>query len=100
VLVPTGWAMELPPGCYGRIAPRSGLAARNSIDVAAGVVDPDYRGEVAALLCNNSDEPFRFAQGDRIAQLVAEKYLPVNAVEVTKLAETKRQGGGFGSTGR
>ena len=45
-LVGTGVAMYIPDGCYGRIAPRSGIAARNFIDVGAGVVDGDFRGEV------------------------------------------------------
>jgi len=56
--------MQMPEGCYGRIAPRSGLALRHSIDVAAGVIDPDYRGEVAALLCNNGAAPFVIKAGD------------------------------------
>lgn len=73
-LVGTGLAFGIPEGNYGRIAPRSGLAAKNSIDVGAGVIDSDYRGEVKVLLFNFSDEDFAFNQGDRIAQLIIEKY--------------------------
>ncbi len=63
----TGLAFGIPEGNYGRIAPRSGLAAKNSIDVGAGVIDSDYRGEVKVLLFNFSDEDFSFNEGDRIA---------------------------------
>jgi dUTP pyrophosphatase len=73
-LVGTGLAFGIPEGNYGRIAPRSGLAAKNSIDVGAGVIDSDYRGEVKVLLFNFSDEDFSFNQGDRIAQMIIEKY--------------------------
>ena len=66
-LVGTGLAFGIPEGNYGRIAPRSGLAAKNSIDVGAGVIDSDYRGEVKVLLFNFSDEDFSFNEGDRIA---------------------------------
>lgn len=42
----------------GRIAPRSGLAAKHFIDTGAGVIDADYRGEVKVLLFNHSDVDF------------------------------------------
>ena len=58
VLVPTGLAMAIPIGNYGRIAPRSGLAAKHMIDVGAGVIDADYRGEVKVLLFNLGDTDF------------------------------------------
>lgn len=66
-LVSTGLAMAIPDGNYGRIAPRSGLAAKHSIDVGAGVIDSDYRGEVKVLLFNLGDKDFEVAPGDRIA---------------------------------
>jgi dUTP pyrophosphatase len=66
-LVGTGLAFGIPEGNYGRIAPRSGLAAKNFIDVGAGVIDSDYRGEVKVLLFNFSDVEFKVAEGDRIA---------------------------------
>ncbi len=72
-LVATGVAIACPPGTYGRIAPRSGLALKHRINIGAGVIDPDYRGEVVALLVNMSADPFRVTAGDRIAQLVVER---------------------------
>ena len=49
-MIPIGWAMKIPDGCYGRVAPWSGLAVKNFIDVLAGVIDSDYRGEVNVIL--------------------------------------------------
>ena len=66
-LVSTGISMAIPIGNYGRIAPRSGLAAKNFIDVGAGVIDADYRGEVKVLLFNFSEVDFSINAGDRIA---------------------------------
>ena len=66
-LISTGLSMSIPIGFYGRVAPRSGLACKNFIDVGAGVVDSDYRGEVKVLLFNFSDEDFEIKEGDRIA---------------------------------
>ena len=66
-LVGTGLAFAIPEGNYGRIAPRSGLAVRNSLHTGAGVVDSDYRGEVKVLLFNFSDVDFEVNEGDRIA---------------------------------
>ena len=86
-------------GNYGRIAPRSGLAVRNAIHVGAGVVDADYRGEVKVLLFNHSDEAFEVKEGDRIAQMIIEKYTMTALEEVQDLSETERGAGGFGSTG-
>ena len=95
----TGLAFGIPIGNYGRIAPRSGLAAKNSIHVGAGVIDADYRGEVKVLLFNLSDTDFAVAEGDRIAQMIIEKYTPTILCEVETLDETVRGDGGFGSTG-
>jgi dUTP pyrophosphatase len=66
-LISTGIAMAIPIGNYGRVAPRSGLACKNFIDVGAGVVDADYRGEVKVLLFNFGDQEFKVNVGDRIA---------------------------------
>ena len=98
-LVSTGLAVACPPGHYARIAPRSGLAVKSGIDVGAGVVDADYRGEVKVLLFNFSDEDFQVNKGDRIAQLIIQKIATVDILEVEDLEETKRGEGGFGSTG-
>ncbi|ODQ55302.1 dUTP diphosphatase [Saitoella complicata NRRL Y-17804] len=98
-LVPTSLAIAVPPGTYGRIAPRSGLAAKNFIDVGAGVIDADYRGEVKVLLFNFGDVDFEIKEGDRVAQLVLERIWTPEVVEVESLEETMRGAGGFGSTG-
>ena len=62
-----GFNIAIPPGLYGRIVPRSDLAFKNNIDVAAGVIDPDYRGEVKVLLVNSSQKQFKITKGDKIA---------------------------------
>ena len=72
-LVKTSLQMALPTGCYGRIAPRSGLALKKFIDIGAGVIDTDYRGEVGVVLFNFGSEDFVVNMGDRIAQLIFEK---------------------------
>ena len=81
-LVSTGISMAIPVGNYGRVAPRSGLACKNFIDVGAGVVDADYRGEVKVLLFNFAKEEFKVSVGDRIAQLIIEKYTRTDIEEV------------------
>jgi len=99
-LVSTGIAVSVPPGTYGRVAPRSGLAVRNGLDVGAGVIDEDYRGELKVLLFNHSDDDFTVRVGDRIAQLVLERIYTPDVVVVTGLPQTSRGSGAFGSTGR
>lgn len=98
-LVKTGIAISLPPGYYGRVAPRSGLAVNSGIDVGAGVIDSDYRGEVGVLLFNFGSEVFRAEAGTRVAQLIVEPVVLVQPVEVSDLDDTQRGAGGFGSTG-
>ncbi|EGO53765.1 hypothetical protein NEUTE1DRAFT_53084 [Neurospora tetrasperma FGSC 2508] len=98
-LVDTDISMAVPAGTYGRIAPRSGLAAKNFIDVGAGVIDADYRGQVKVLLFNHSDVDFAVNEGDRVAQLVLERIYTPEVVEVEQLEESVRGAGGFGSTG-
>ena len=98
-LVSTGIAVKIPIGYYGRVASRSGLAVKNTIEVGAGVIDSDYRGEVKVLLRNLGSQPFEFKSGDRIAQLIIEKIETPEVEEVTDLDVTDRGDGGFGSTG-
>ena len=69
----TGLALAMPPDCYGRVAPRSGLALKRFVDIGAGVIDSDYRGELGVILFNFGDEDFTINMGDRIAQLIFEK---------------------------
>ena len=97
-LVKLGFEIALPTGVYARIAPRSGLALKHSIQVDAGVIDRDYRGEVKVLLRNSGLTSFNFANGDRVAQLILEKVSEMNLVKVDQLFSTSRNGG-FGSTG-
>lgn len=97
--VPTDIQVEIPVGYYGRVAPRSGLASKNFIDVGGGVIDADYRGNVKVLLFNFGDEPFKVRKGDRIAQLICERIAHCDFVEMSSLEETVRGAGGFGSTG-
>ncbi|KAL4907525.1 hypothetical protein BDW74DRAFT_176283 [Aspergillus multicolor] len=98
-LVDTGLAVAVPEGTYGRVAPRSGLASKHFIDVGAGVIDADYRGEVKVLLFNFSDVDFTIKEGDRVAQLVLERIFTPEVAVVEELAESVRGAGGFGSTG-
>lgn len=95
----TDLAMKIPTTCYGRIAPRSGLAWKKHIDVGAGVIDADYRGNVGVVLFNHSKEDLNVKRGDRVAQLVLERVSLAPCVEVDSLDDTVRGAGGFGSTG-
>lgn len=84
----------------GRIAPRSGLASKHFIDTGAGVIDADYRGPVKVLLFNHADADYEIKEGDRVAQLVLERIVTPDVVEVEELEESVRGVGGFGSTGK
>ncbi|HVF66804.1 MAG TPA: dUTP diphosphatase [Pyrinomonadaceae bacterium] len=97
--VRTGLAVAIPVGFYGRVAPRSGLAVRHGIDVLAGVVDSDYRGEILCALVNHGSEPFEIEPGARVAQLVVEAIATPEPAWADDLEETERGAGGFGSTG-
>ncbi|KAM4829291.1 deoxyuridine 5'-triphosphate nucleotidohydrolase, mitochondrial [Thomomys bottae] len=99
-LVKTDIQIALPSGCYGRVAPRSGLAAKHFIDVGAGVIDEDYRGNVGVVLFNFGKEKFEVKKGDRIAQLICERIFYPEIEEVQVLDDTERGSGGFGSTGK
>ncbi|NXB58513.1 DUT protein, partial [Struthidea cinerea] len=99
-VVKTDIQIALPSGCYGRVAPRSGLAAKHFIDVGAGVIDEDYRGNVGVVLFNFGKETFEVKKGDRIAQLICERIYYPELEEVEALDDTERGEGGFGSTGK
>ncbi|KAJ7548406.1 hypothetical protein O6H91_07G010500 [Diphasiastrum complanatum] len=98
-LVKTDISITIPAGTYARIAPRSGLAWKHSIDIGAGVIDADYRGPVGVILFNHSDQDFIIKAGDRIAQLILQKIVTPEVIEVDDLEDTVRGVGGFGSTG-
>ena len=101
-LVPTGIALEIPPGYEAQVRPRSGLALRHGIALvnSPGTIDADYRGEIGVILINHGSEPFTVANGERIAQLVFARFERARFVEVAQLADSTRGSGGFGHTGR
>ena len=94
----TGLAVAIPPGFYGRVAPRSGLAVKQGLDVLAGVIDSDYRGEICCVLYNTGDDPIALPAGSRICQLILEQIITPEATWVNDLDLTARGAGGFGST--
>ena len=100
-VVPTGFAMQLPPGYEAQIRARSGLSSKHGITLANGVgtIDADYRGEVGAILINLGQEPFVIEHGMRVAQLVVSRVDQVSWLHATRLDETERGEGGYGSTG-
>ena len=100
-LVPTGFAIALPPGYEAQVRPRSGLAVEHGITVlnAPGTIDADYRGEVKVPLINHGDAPFTITRGLRIAQLVVATVVDIAFTEKDALTPTARGSGGFGSTG-
>lgn len=95
----TGIAVAIPEGYYGRLAPRSGLAAKHGLDVLAGVIDSDYRGEIGCLVHNTGDEAIHLPAQSKICQLIIEKIILPTAVWADDLSDTNRGSGGFGSTG-
>ena len=100
-LIPTGLAIQPPDGYCAKIYARSGLASKRGLRPAncVGICDEDYTGEYMVALHNDSNEMQVINDGERIAQLVFEKYYSVEFEEVDSLDETKRGSGGFGSTG-
>ena len=98
-VVKMGISIAVPNGCYGRLAPISGLAVKKYINVGAGVIDADYRGEVGVVLFNHSEEDFQIKQGDRISRLILEKIETPPVKETADLPSTVRGKEGFGSTG-
>lgn len=95
-----GFALSIPRGYVGKVYPRSGLATKHGIDMcSSGVIDSDFRGEIAFTAINHGQEPFRVNAGDRIAQMVFMTYLQAQLRQVEELDETKRGTGGLGSTG-
>ncbi len=100
-LVPTGLAIELPPGYEAQIRPRSGLALKHAITLpnSPATIDPGYRGEIRVILLNLGREPYEIHAGDRIAQMVIARYEAIEWEE-GDLKESRRGEGGFGSSGR
>lgn len=102
VLVPTGLFIELPDGYEAQIRPRSGLAIKQGITClnSPGTIDSDYRGEIRVILINHSQEEQRLHHGDRIAQMVVQKFEHVKWKPVKNVKATERNEGGFGHTGK
>ncbi len=103
-IVSTQISVGLPVGTYGRIASRSGLSAKNDLEVGAGVIDYNYRGEVKVILRNFSDVAYQVQRGDRIAQLILEQYKNCMIKQVSKISDivgaSARGAAGFGSSGQ
>ena len=111
-LVSTGVAFQLPLDTYGKLEPRSGLAARygvhvegayvgdNGEKILAGIIDCDYTGVVAVVLLNTGEHDFKICRGDRIAQMIVKSYVPTHLIEVDNINDTERGEDGFGSTGK
>src|SRR6516162_1702475 len=99
--VPTGIAVALPAGHEGQIRPRSGIAMRHGVTVlnAPGTIDADYRGEIQVILVNLGAESFEITRGTRIAQMIIAQIIQAKIVESGSLDATRRESGGFGSTG-
>jgi dUTP pyrophosphatase len=101
-LLPTGFAMAMPPGYEAQIRPRSGLAVKHGIGLinSPGTIDADYRGEVKIAVINWGPREFRVQRGDRVAQMVINPVCRAEIELVDALEDTSRNTGGFGHTGK
>ena len=112
-IIPTGIFISLPEpvpsssagdgwGYEAQIRPRSGMCAKHGVSVlnTPGTIDPDYRGEIKVIIINQTNIPYRIEHGDRIAQMVMNRYERISWNVVDNLDETDRGEGGFGSTGK
>jgi dUTP pyrophosphatase len=97
--VPTGIAIELPPGYEAQVRPRSGLGLKHSVTVNFGTIDPGYRGEIRVIMFNLGHADYAIEKGDRIAQLIVSRYQSIEWDE-SELGDSVRGAGGFGSSGR
>ena len=97
--VPTGLAIELPPGYEAQVRPRSGMALKHSITVNFGTIDPGYRGEIRVVMFNLGSADYVIEKGDRVAQLIVARYEAIEWEE-GELGDSVRGAGGFGSSGR
>jgi len=99
-LIKTNISMAIPMNHYGRIAPRSGLAYKHGIDILAGVIDADYRGDIGVILFNTDNyNDFSVKIGDKIAQIIIESCSSPNFIKSKELPISKRGEGGYGHTG-
>lgn len=98
-VVKTDISLAIPARHYGRVAPRSGMSFKFGTDIAAGVIDSDYRGPLGILMVNNGAAALTIKCGDRVAQLLLERVSTPAVEEVEELDDTARGTSGFGSTG-
>jgi dUTP pyrophosphatase len=100
IVAKTGIALEMPPGTWGNIRDRSGLARKSGIHTMSGVLDENYRGELQLVLINLGKRPYEAKKGERLAQLIVSPYTRADIVIVDALTDTKRGSGGFGHSGK
>lgn len=100
VLVSTGISMAIPTGHVGLIWDRSGHAAKAGLTTMGGVIDSNYRGEVKVIIFNTTNESYKIKKGERIAQMIIQKFHPKKIIEVKELDNTTRGIDGFGSSGK
>lgn len=100
-LIPTGFAVSLPPDHEAQIRPRSGIAVKHGIGLinAPGTIDADYRGEIQVALINHGRAPYTVRRGDRIAQMIVSRISRVRVDLADNLEDSERNTGGFGHTG-
>ena len=100
VLIPTGIALALPQGFEAQVRPRSGLALKEGLTMAnsPGTIDSDYRGEIQLIAINLGKKPIAIQRGQRIAQMVIQRVIRAEWLEVKELPSSRRQDGGFGHT--
>lgn len=91
-LISTGCVFMLPPGTYGRVAPKSGSPLAFGVDVVGGLITSDYRGEVNVIISNSSDQPFTVRQGDLVAQVIVEKFNSLDAVRLWSIGDYSNNG--------
>jgi dUTP pyrophosphatase len=99
-LIPAGLAIALPPGFEAQIRPRSGLALRQGLTMinSPGTIDSDYRGEIQLIAINLGSEPIVIHRGQRIAQMIIQRVVRAEWVEIEELPSSARESGGFGHT--
>lgn len=102
ILCKLGFATEIPEGYYFQIVPRSGLALRNGITIvnSPATIDSGYRDEWGVILLNTGKKPYELSIGDKICQIICRKMVDINIVKVSKLNDSKRGKGKFGSSGK
>lgn len=101
LLIPCGFAMEIPSGYEVQVRARSGLSSRHGLTLinGTGTIDADYRGEISVPLVNLGSKPYTITRGERVAQMIVHKLPDIEVIEADDLSDTARGHAGFGSTG-